>query len=63
MAKPFQGVVNVDIKKSTPDWGPYAQPVEMPWYRTAGNARGLHPVPVGGRQLRVDLYQPHRQDR
>lgn len=27
MAKPFKGVVNLDITKSTPDWGPYAQPV------------------------------------
>ena len=27
MAVPFKGVVNVDITKSTPDWGPYAQPV------------------------------------
>jgi hypothetical protein len=25
--KPFAGVVNLDITKSTPDWGPYAQPV------------------------------------
>ena len=27
MAKPFSGVVNMDITQSTPDWGPYAQPV------------------------------------
>ena len=27
MAKPFKGVVNVDISRSTPDWAPYAQPV------------------------------------
>jgi arylsulfatase A-like enzyme len=27
MGKPFKGVVNLDITKSTPDWGPYAQPV------------------------------------
>jgi len=27
MAKPFKGVVNVDITKSTPDWAPYAQPI------------------------------------
>ena len=27
MAKPFNGVVNMDITQSTPDWGPYAQPV------------------------------------
>jgi arylsulfatase A-like enzyme len=27
MAKPFKGVVNVDISRSTPDWEPYAQPV------------------------------------
>lgn len=27
MTVPFKGVVNVDITKSTPDWGPYAQPV------------------------------------
>lgn len=26
MAVPFKGVVNLDITKSTPDWGPYAQP-------------------------------------
>ncbi len=27
MAKPFKGVINLDISKSTPDWGPYAQPI------------------------------------
>ncbi|MCW2525133.1 MAG: putative arylsulfatase, N-terminal, partial [Frankiales bacterium] len=27
MAKQFKGVVNVDITKSVPDWGPFAQPV------------------------------------
>ncbi|MBD3925683.1 arylsulfatase [Nocardioides cavernae] len=27
MAKPFKGVVNLDITKSTPDWEPFAQPV------------------------------------
>src|SRR6516162_10602651 len=27
MTGPFKGVVNVDIKDSTPDWGPYTQPM------------------------------------
>jgi arylsulfatase len=27
MAEPFKGVVNVDIKDSVPDWGPYTQPI------------------------------------
>ena len=27
MGKAFNGVVNMDITQSTPDWGPYAQPV------------------------------------
>jgi hypothetical protein len=27
MAKALKGVINLDITKSTPDWGPYAQPV------------------------------------
>ena len=27
MTKPFQGIVNVDIKDSTPDWEPYTQPI------------------------------------
>jgi arylsulfatase A-like enzyme len=27
MAKPFKGVVNVDVTESTPDWGPYTQPI------------------------------------
>ncbi|HEY7045023.1 MAG TPA: arylsulfatase, partial [Nocardioidaceae bacterium] len=27
MSKPFKGVINIDIKDSTPDWTPYAQPV------------------------------------
>ena len=27
MTVPFKGVVNVEITNSTPDWGPYAQPV------------------------------------
>ena len=26
MAKDFNGVVNVDIRDSTPDWTPYLQP-------------------------------------
>jgi len=26
MAKPFRGVVNLDIRDSVPDWGPYEQP-------------------------------------
>jgi arylsulfatase A-like enzyme len=27
MAQPFKGVINTDITKSTPDWGPFAQPI------------------------------------
>jgi arylsulfatase A-like enzyme len=27
MAEPFKGVVNIDIKDSVPDWGPYTQPM------------------------------------
>ena len=27
MAKPFKGVINVDVTDSVPDWGPYAQPI------------------------------------
>jgi hypothetical protein len=27
MARPFKGVVNIDIKDSVPDWGPYTQPI------------------------------------
>ena len=27
MSIPFKGVINIDIKDSTPDWSPYAQPV------------------------------------
>jgi arylsulfatase A-like enzyme len=27
MSKPFKGTINIDIQDSTPDWGPYAQPV------------------------------------
>ncbi|MEV5837185.1 arylsulfatase [Nocardia sp. NPDC052112] len=30
MAKPFRGVVNLDIRDSVPDWGPYAQPKAPP---------------------------------
>ena len=26
MAKPFKGVINLDIRDSVPDWGPYVQP-------------------------------------
>jgi len=26
-AEPFQGTINVDVRDSVPDWGPYAQPV------------------------------------
>jgi hypothetical protein len=27
MSKPFQGVVNIDVRDSVPDWSPYMQPV------------------------------------
>ena len=27
MTRPFKGMINIDITKSTPDWGPYAQPM------------------------------------
>ncbi len=30
MKKPFRGVVNIDIKDSTPDWEPYTQPIAPP---------------------------------
>ena len=30
MAKAFRGVVNLDIRDSIPDWGPYAQPKAPP---------------------------------
>ncbi|PBC49991.1 arylsulfatase [Rhodococcus sp. ACS1] len=30
MAKPFRGVVNLDIRDSIPDWGPYEQPKAPP---------------------------------
>ena len=26
MAKPFKGVINIDVRDSVPDWGPYEQP-------------------------------------
>ena len=26
MTKPFKGIVNLDIRDSTPDWEPYEQP-------------------------------------
>lgn len=30
MAVPFRGIVNVDIRDSVPDWGPYEQPKAAP---------------------------------
>src|SRR5438046_178917 len=30
MADRFKGVVNIDIKDSTPDWVPYTQPIAPP---------------------------------
>src|SRR3954465_12538815 len=27
MTRRFRGTVNIDIKDSTPDWGPYTQPI------------------------------------
>jgi arylsulfatase A-like enzyme len=30
MSQPFKGVINVDIKNSVPDWGPYTQPIAPP---------------------------------
>ena len=26
MTKPFKGVINLDVRDSTPDWEPYEQP-------------------------------------
>ena len=30
MSEPFRGVVNLDIRDSTPDWAPFAQPMAPP---------------------------------
>jgi arylsulfatase A-like enzyme len=30
MSEPFRGVVNLDIRDSTPDWAPFSQPVSPP---------------------------------
>src|SRR4051794_8722914 len=30
MSEPFRGVVNLDIRESTPDWAPFSQPVAPP---------------------------------
>ena len=30
MSEPFRGVVNLDIRDSSPDWAPFAQPVAPP---------------------------------
>ena len=27
MGQPFKGTINIDIKDSQPDWGPYTQPL------------------------------------
>src|SRR3954453_2131156 len=27
MSKPFKGVIDVDVRQSVPDWGPYTQPI------------------------------------
>jgi hypothetical protein len=27
MAKPFKGIINVDVSESVPDWEPYTQPI------------------------------------
>jgi hypothetical protein len=27
VSKPFEGIVNIDIKDSVPDWAPYTQPL------------------------------------
>src|SRR3954453_13883499 len=27
MSKPFKGVIDVDVRESVPDWGPYTQPI------------------------------------
>ena len=29
MAKPFRGVINVDVTQSVPDWEPYTQPIAL----------------------------------
>ena len=30
MTKPFEGVINIDTRDSTPDWDPYVQPMAQP---------------------------------
>jgi len=47
VSKPFRGVINIDIKQSTPDWEPYTRPM----------------APEGAPNVLVpdDRAQPHHQ--
>ena len=50
MAKPFRGVINVDVTQSVPDWEPYTQPIapegtpSMPPSSVGAPAQGLATV-------------------
>jgi hypothetical protein len=39
MAKPFRGVINVDVTRSVPDWEPYTQPIAPEGDKTVGQGR------------------------
>jgi len=52
MSKPFKGVINLDVRDSTPDWEPSEQP-KAP--------EGVHAVPYDGDLLAdagVDADRP-----
>ena len=38
MSEPFRGVVDLDIRDSTPDWAPFSQPVAPPGRRTSSTS-------------------------
>jgi hypothetical protein len=45
MSKPFQGIINIDIQDSVPDWAPYAQP-----FAPDGTPNVVYVVPADGSQ-------------
>ena len=53
MGKPFKGVVNIDIRDSTPDWEPYEQPKAPEGAPKCSSSSGTTPAsarlePFGG---------------
>ena len=64
MAKPFKGVINVDVTESVPDWGPYTQPIAARGHAQRGLHRPRRRGLLGhGAVRRPDRDAEHQPDR